>query len=108
MMVIGIDKGYNLSAPQQFRSKEISKSNVVDDMVAANSILYKPNETPDHIVVIKYCPAVGIMLVTKATPSVQWMSTSARYSWYPKPKKREEDRPLPSTTSVKIHCLHRR
>jgi myo-inositol-1-phosphate synthase len=49
----------NLSAPAQFRSKEISKSNVVDDMVAANSILYKPNEHPDHVVVIKYVPAVG-------------------------------------------------
>jgi myo-inositol-1-phosphate synthase len=33
--------GKNLSAPQQFRSKEISKSNVVDDMVASNNILYE-------------------------------------------------------------------
>jgi myo-inositol-1-phosphate synthase len=43
----------NLSAPQTFRSKEISKSNVVDDMVNSNAILYKPGEHPDHVVVIK-------------------------------------------------------
>jgi len=48
-----------LSAPQQFRSKEITKSNVVDDMVASNQILYKPGEHPDHTVVIKYVPYVG-------------------------------------------------
>jgi myo-inositol-1-phosphate synthase len=33
---LGNNDGKNLSAPQQFRSKEISKSNVVDDMVASN------------------------------------------------------------------------
>lgn len=43
----------NLSAPQTFRSKEISKSNVVDDMVNSNAILYGPGEHPDHVVVIK-------------------------------------------------------
>lgn len=56
---LGNNDGKNLSAPQQFRSKEISKSNVVDDMVAANSILYKEGEKPDHVVVIKYVPFVG-------------------------------------------------
>jgi len=62
---LGNNDGKNLSAPQQFRSKEISKSNVVDDMVAANHILYKKDavtgaqEHPDHCVVIKYMPAVG-------------------------------------------------
>jgi len=56
---LGNNDGKNLSAPQQFRSKEISKSNVVDDMVAANHILYKEGEHPDHLVVIKYVPAVG-------------------------------------------------
>ncbi|KAI8050557.1 hypothetical protein BDF22DRAFT_695595 [Syncephalis plumigaleata] len=56
---LGNNDGKNLSAPQQFRSKEISKSNVVDDMVAANHILYRKNEHPDHVVVIKYVPAVG-------------------------------------------------
>ncbi|EDQ92005.1 uncharacterized protein MONBRDRAFT_31130 [Monosiga brevicollis MX1] len=56
---LGNNDGKNLSAPSQFRSKEISKSNVVDDMVASNGILYQPGEHPDHVVVIKYVPAVG-------------------------------------------------
>ncbi|XP_017132898.1 inositol-3-phosphate synthase [Drosophila elegans] len=56
---LGNNDGKNLSAPQQFRSKEISKSNVVDDMVASNRLLYGPEEHPDHVVVIKYVPYVG-------------------------------------------------
>ncbi|XP_060762256.1 inositol-3-phosphate synthase 1-A-like [Neoarius graeffei] len=56
---LGNNDGMNLSAPQQFRSKEISKSNVVDDMVESNPVLYKPGEKPDHCVVIKYVPYVG-------------------------------------------------
>ena len=38
---------------------QISKSNVVDDMVQSNSVLYAPDEKPDHCVVIKYVPYVG-------------------------------------------------
>ncbi|XP_018330279.1 inositol-3-phosphate synthase [Agrilus planipennis] len=56
---LGNNDGKNLSAPQQFRSKEISKSNVVDDMVESNRILYEPGEKPDHCVVIKYVPYVA-------------------------------------------------
>ncbi|KAM9777653.1 inositol-3-phosphate synthase 1-A-like [Neosynchiropus ocellatus] len=56
---LGNNDGKNLSAPQQFRSKEISKSNVVDDMVQSNPLLYQPGEKPDHCVVIKYVPYVG-------------------------------------------------
>ncbi|KAF2666670.1 putative myo-inositol-phosphate synthase [Microthyrium microscopicum] len=56
---LGNNDGKNLSSQRQFRSKEISKSNVVDDMVAANTQLYKEGEHPDHCVVIKYMPAVG-------------------------------------------------
>ncbi|PCH35684.1 Myo-inositol-1-phosphate synthase [Wolfiporia cocos MD-104 SS10] len=69
---LGNNDGHNLSAEPQFKSKEISKSSVVDDMVNANPLLYKPavegatkggkaakGEHPDHIVVIKYVPAVG-------------------------------------------------
>ena len=56
---LGNNDGKNLSAPSQFRSKEISKSNVVDDMVASNHILFEKDEHPDHIVVIKYCPYVA-------------------------------------------------
>ncbi len=37
---LGNNDGKNLSAPQQFRSKEISKSNVVDDMVNSNRLVF--------------------------------------------------------------------
>lgn len=56
---LGNNDGMNLSSHKQFRSKEISKSTVIDDMVEANSVLYAPGEHPDHCVVIKYMPAVG-------------------------------------------------
>ncbi|CAG2115605.1 unnamed protein product [Medioppia subpectinata] len=57
---LGNNDGLNLSAPKQFRSKEISKSNVVDDMVASNQVLYGQGiEKPDHCVVIKYVPYVA-------------------------------------------------
>merc|ERR1712051_750366 len=56
---LGNNDGRNLSAPQQFRSKEISKSNVIDDVVHSNRLLYKEGEHPDHVVVIKYVPNVG-------------------------------------------------
>lgn len=58
---LGNNDGKNLSAPSQFRSKEISKSNVVDDMVASNPAMYAGGgqDGPDHAVVIKYVPAVG-------------------------------------------------
>lgn len=57
---LGNNDGYNLSAPKQFRSKEISKSSVVDDMVSSNQILYGQGlAKPDHCVVIKYVPHVA-------------------------------------------------
>ena len=75
---LGNNDGYNLSEQKTFRSKEISKSNVVDDMVRNNGVLYPPapagggkgardapGETSataehiDHCVVIKYIPYVG-------------------------------------------------
>ena len=56
---LGNNDGKNLSSQKQFRSKEISKSNVVDDMVEANTVLYGEGEHPNHTVVIKYMPAVG-------------------------------------------------
>lgn len=55
---LGNNDGKNLSSAKQFRSKEISKSNVVDDMVESNPILYEKKEKPDHCVVIKYVPYV--------------------------------------------------
>ncbi len=56
---LGNNDGRNLSAPQQFESKELSKSNVIDDMVESNRTLYPDGQTPDHCVVIKYVPYVG-------------------------------------------------
>lgn len=58
---LGNNDGYNLSAPQQFRSKEISKASVIDDMIESNHILYndKYGKKVDHCIVIKYVPAVG-------------------------------------------------
>jgi len=58
---LGNNDGKNLNEQAQFRSKEISKSGVVDDMVYSNPILF-PNmeeDHPDHCVVIKYVPFVG-------------------------------------------------
>ncbi|QPG76321.1 Myo-inositol-1-phosphate synthase [Brettanomyces nanus] len=58
---LGNNDGYNLSSPKQFRSKEITKSSVVDDVIESNEILYnkKKNEKIDHCIVIKYMHAVG-------------------------------------------------
>jgi myo-inositol-1-phosphate synthase len=56
---LGNNDGLNLSHEACFRSKQISKASVIDDMVALNPVLYKPDEHPDHVVVIKYVPAVG-------------------------------------------------
>lgn len=70
---LGNNDGHNLSAEPQFKSKEISKSSVVDDMVESNRLLFKAPEAgatgnggkadkgehPDHVIVIKYVPAVG-------------------------------------------------
>lgn len=47
---LGNNDGHNLSAPLQFRSKEVTKSSVVDDMVQSNHVLYAPGEEPDHCV----------------------------------------------------------
>lgn len=47
---LGNNDGQNLSAPPQFRSKEVSKSSVVDDLVQGNPVLYAPGEEPDHCV----------------------------------------------------------
>ncbi|GMM27962.1 inositol-3-phosphate synthase [Martiniozyma asiatica (nom. inval.)] len=58
---LGNNDGYNLSSPQQFRSKEISKASVVDDVIASNHLLYnkETGDKIDHCIVIKYMPAVG-------------------------------------------------
>jgi myo-inositol-1-phosphate synthase len=55
---LGNNDGKNLSEAPQFESKEITKKNVIDDVVDENPILFD-GDKPDHAVVIKYVPAVG-------------------------------------------------
>lgn len=56
---LGNNDGYNLSDEPQFKSKEITKKSVIDDVVEANPQLFINGTAPDHTVVIKYVPAVG-------------------------------------------------
>ncbi len=48
-------QAHSLTRPRTGKTprQEISKSNVVDDMVASNRLLYEEDEHPDHVVVIK-------------------------------------------------------
>ena len=55
---LGNNDGMNLDEKKQFRSKEITKKNVIDDIIEENSVIFE-NKRPDHCVVIKYIPAVG-------------------------------------------------
>jgi myo-inositol-1-phosphate synthase len=57
---LGNNDGANLSAEAQFKSKELSKSGVLDDTIASNGIVFPAGEAPpEHLVVIKYVKAVG-------------------------------------------------
>lgn len=58
---LGNNDGKNLSSYRQFRSKEISKSSVVNDVIDSNQILYNEEAGPgvNHCIVIKYMQAVG-------------------------------------------------
>ena len=59
---LGNNDGKNLNEAAQFKSKEISKSSVCDDIFASNPIMF-PNkggrDEVDHTIVIEYVPAVG-------------------------------------------------
>ncbi len=55
---LGNNDGKNLDEDAQFRSKELTKKNVIDDIVDENPAIFT-NGKPDHAVVIKYIPAVG-------------------------------------------------
>jgi len=55
---LGNNDGKNLNEQPQFESKEMTKKNVIDDIVEENSELFN-NKKPDHCVIIKYVPAVG-------------------------------------------------
>lgn len=60
---LGNNDGRNLAEAAQFRSKEISKSSVIDDILQAcpmyNGVDGKAQSAPDHRIVIEYIPAVG-------------------------------------------------
>lgn len=60
---LGNNDGKNLDEAAQFKSKEVSKRGVVEDMVACNPLIYpvvhEKNSGPNHKVVIEYVPAVG-------------------------------------------------
>ena len=56
---LGNNDGKNLDDYKCFRSKEISKASVIDDLTGCNPILYPEKSHPDHLVVIKYVPSVG-------------------------------------------------
>ena len=55
---LGNNDGKNLDETPQFLSKEFAKRNVIDDVVEENRVLFPNGEKPDHVVVIKYVPAV--------------------------------------------------
>ena len=55
---LGNNDGLNLSQTPQFESKEITKRNVIDDIIDENPELFQ-GKKPDHEVIIKYVPAVG-------------------------------------------------
>lgn len=62
---LGNNDGKNLAEEAQFKSKEISKSSVVDDIIESNPLLYPIEKgqtgpkNPDHVIIIEYVPAVG-------------------------------------------------
>lgn len=62
---LGNNDGKNLVEEAQFKSKEISKSGVVDDIIQSNHVLYPVEKGqagpkhPDHVIIIEYVPAVG-------------------------------------------------
>lgn len=56
---LGNNDTKNLSTPQTFMTKELSKSGVIEDVVRANRIMYNYDESPDHCAVMKYVPFVG-------------------------------------------------
>ena len=55
---LGNNDGRNLDEEAQFKSKEITKRNVIDDVYEENKTLFN-NQKPNHEIVIKYVPAVG-------------------------------------------------
>ncbi|KAF0990600.1 hypothetical protein HZS_1366, partial [Henneguya salminicola] len=55
---LGNNDGKNLHSPEQFLSKEVTKSRMVDDIIQLNETLYH-GELIDHSVALQYVPYVG-------------------------------------------------
>lgn len=56
---LGNNDGKNLSEEAQFRSKELSKSGLLDHIVATNPALAEGTRRPYHLVRIEYAPPAG-------------------------------------------------
>jgi myo-inositol-1-phosphate synthase len=59
---LGNNDGKNLNEAAQFKSKEISKSSVCDDIFASNPVMFpykQGRDEVDHTIIIEYIPAVG-------------------------------------------------
>lgn len=57
---LGNNDMYQLTDEVMWKPKSASKSRVIEDIVDSNGILYKTrDDSPDHIVVVKYVPFLG-------------------------------------------------
>lgn len=57
---LGNNDMYQLTDEVMWKPKSASKSQIIEDIVGSNGTLYKESEdTPDHIVVVKYVPFLG-------------------------------------------------
>eukprot|EP00171_Calliarthron_tuberculosum_P009813 IDg9813t1 len=53
---LGNNDMYQLTDEVMWKPKSASKSRVIEDIVDSNGVLYKPGDSPDHVVVVKYVP----------------------------------------------------
>lgn len=57
---LGNNDMYQLTDEVMWKPKSAAKSRVIEDIVAANGVLYPPGDAgPDHVVVVKYVPFLG-------------------------------------------------
>lgn len=57
---LGNNDMYQLTDEVMWKPKSASKSRVIEDIVDSNGLLYgTPNDSPDHVVVVKYVPFLG-------------------------------------------------
>eukprot|EP00183_Erythrolobus_madagascarensis_P000042 CAMPEP_0185848730 /NCGR_PEP_ID=MMETSP1354-20130828/3496_1 /TAXON_ID=708628 /ORGANISM="Erythrolobus madagascarensis, Strain CCMP3276" /LENGTH=562 /DNA_ID=CAMNT_0028549163 /DNA_START=12 /DNA_END=1703 /DNA_ORIENTATION=- len=56
---LGNNDMYQLTDEVMWKPKSASKSRVIEDIAQSNGLLYKRDELPDHVVVVKYVPFLG-------------------------------------------------